>query len=173
MKVKKLIKELKKCGDERLLIEALDEEGRSFPLAWNYLDDGPDWERFSLVVKDGGWPRLDTDMAKAMLNHAFHSPDNINRSLFWDEGNIAEYKLSVTWPCNRNRPGCGWETSWVKKIRIVKDLDGKRMVLYVEDLPHWNDSEYDQEELDRRTDEINARVQACMEAMRVHESHSC
>lgn len=157
MKVKKLVKALRKCN-ERIPIVARDKEGREFFLSWDYHDDGPDWAEFSFIVLDESWKHLDTDMAKKILDYVYSDPDN-NRSLFSDDTSFLDYKLRITWPDNRDYiHGCGWEACEVKQIYCRETKKGRAMILLVDELPPWNDEDYDQEEVDRLREEAARRA---------------
>ena len=151
MKVKKLVKALKAYKGERIPIVAVDDVGREFHLQWKFIDDGPDWAEFSFVLSDNDWPVLDTDMAKAMLDYAYSSPDN-KVSLFGESAGFLDYRLRVMWPCDRDfRGGCGWST--------------KDMVLEVCTLPQWKDEDYDQEAIDKKNAEIREMAERHSEEM--------
>lgn len=150
MKVRKLVKELRKIKDnKRILIVAVDGEGREFCLTWEFRDDGPDWEEFSFQIRDGASRALDTEAAKLILNYAYTDPEN-SVSLFGKGPRILDYNLRVVWPCDRNfKNGAAWSASDVEKISFRKKDGITEMVLEVDELPPWKDEDYDQEEEDR------------------------
>ena len=164
MKVKKLIKALKECGDERIPIIATDDGGRKFRLEWNCMDDGPDWAEFAFVVSDRNWPSLDTGLAKAILDYVFSDPNNRSVSLF-DDSRFEDYRFKVVWPCDRDYNGCGWSSSGVEKISIRDTKDGRRMFLKVGELPPWKDEDYDQEAMDKAKAEAKKKAAECMAYM--------
>ena len=147
MKIRNLVKELKKCGDERIPMIAVDKFGRKYHLGWGFSDDGPDWAEFSFHILDGHFRILDTDAAKAILEYAYSDPDR-NEMLFGYGTRFLDYALKVSWPVNRDfhSGGC-WCSRKVESFETKYVDDRKTMVFYVEeDLPDWNDKNANQEE---------------------------
>lgn len=113
MKIRKLIKKLMK-QDGRIPLIAQGTNGVERNISRDFVNDGPDWETFSLKL-GGRYKAMDTDYCKFAIDYSMADPD-IKPSIYSGNRLFEDYKLNVIWQENK---GC-WFPAGVKKIRIEK-----------------------------------------------------